>query len=248
MQDIEKFKNEMNLSGKNVYVGHRYGPVLDDTGWDNTKEYEPLTIIQHEGDSYVSRTWIPKGIDINNKDYWYSIGVYNAQVASYRKRVDEVEAGFNTIKTNVTENTNEIADINTTITDFILNVNQSRVNVLDFGLVNDGETDNTPLLNDLLTFVKSNNLTSLYFPKGAYYFSETITIDINNVSIIGAGRRNTRLVFPIGVDGLTFKSGIVSPLVKELRIVTTTPNQPKIIENWSDNAGLKFSTISNEAG
>ena len=246
MQDLEKFKNEMNLSGKNVYVGHRYGPVLDDTGWDNTKEYEPLTIIQYQGDSYVSRTYVPKGIDINNKDYWYSIGVYNAQVASYRQRVDDVEAGFNTIKTNVTENTNEIGDINTTITDFILNVNQSRVNVLDFGLVNDGETDNTPLLNDLLTFVKSNNLTSLYFPKGHYYFSETITIDINNVSIVGAGRRNTYLNFPIGVDGLTFKSGVYSPLVKGLKITTTKPNQPEIIENWSDNAGLKFSTISNE--
>lgn len=248
MQDLEKFKNEMNLSGKNVYVGHRYGPVLDDTGWDNTKEYEPLTIIQYKGDSYVSRTYVPKGIDILNKEYWYSIGVYNAQVASYRQRVDEVEAGFNTIASNVTENTNEISDINTTITDFILNVNQSRVNVLDFGLINDGETDNTEALNNLLSFMRSNDLRSLYFPMGWYYFSETITIDVNNISIIGAGRRNTRLIFPIGVDGLTFKSAIVAPIVKELRIMTTKPNQPEIIENWSDNAGLKFSTISNENG
>ena len=98
MRDLEKFKNEMNLSGKNVYVGNRYAPVLDDGGWDKTKEYEPLTIIQHEGDSYIARTWVPKGIDILNKDFWYSIGVYNAQIASYRKRVEEVETGLNTFK------------------------------------------------------------------------------------------------------------------------------------------------------
>lgn len=108
MQDLEKFKNEMNLSGKNVYVGHRYGPVLDDSGWDNTKEYEPLTIIQYQGDSYVSRTWVPKDVDILNKDYWYSIGVYNAQVASYRQRVDEVESDLNNYKNGLDTVTSEI--------------------------------------------------------------------------------------------------------------------------------------------
>ena len=98
MQDLNKFKNEMNLSGQNVYVGHRYAPVLDDGGWDNTKEYEPLTIIQYQGDSYVSRTYVPKDIDILNKDYWYSIGVYDAQVASYKKRVEDVETNINGFK------------------------------------------------------------------------------------------------------------------------------------------------------
>ena len=111
MQDLDKFKNEMNLSGKNVYVGNRYAPVLDDTGWDNTKEYEPLTIIQYQGDSYISRTYVPTGIDILNKDYWYSIGVYNAQIASYRQRVEEVEKQFSGVQSGVTTNASDIVEL-----------------------------------------------------------------------------------------------------------------------------------------
>ncbi len=48
MQDLDKFKNEMNLSGKNVYVGHRYVPkIMGD--WDSTQIYEPLSIVQYQG-------------------------------------------------------------------------------------------------------------------------------------------------------------------------------------------------------
>ena len=182
MQDLEKFKNEMSLSGKNVYVGNRYAPVLDDTGWDNTKKYEPLTIIQYQGDSYVSRTWVPEGVDITNKDYWYSIGVYNAQVASYKKRVEDVENQYNTINTKVETNTTSITDINEDITELNNHFNEVVAakenytdlktklanigvykNVKDYGAVGDGVADDTDAINQAI-----ENHTNVYIPDGEY--------------------------------------------------------------------------------
>lgn len=68
------------------YIGARYTPLFANPAeWDNTKTYEPLTIVLHEGNSYTSRQYVPTGIDINNNDYWALTGNYNAQIESYRQ-------------------------------------------------------------------------------------------------------------------------------------------------------------------
>ena len=90
MQDLEKFKNEMNLSGKNVYVGHRYVPKII-SEWDNTQLYEPLSIVTYQGASYTSRQYVPVGVDIKNEEFWAVTGNYNAQVEAYRKDVRDVQ-------------------------------------------------------------------------------------------------------------------------------------------------------------
>src|SRR5699024_2943233 len=86
MQDLDKFKNEMNLSGQNVYVGHRYKPKMFGE-WDKTKLYEPLSIVQYQGNSFTSRQYVPVGIEITNEEFWASTGNYNAQVEQYRQDV-----------------------------------------------------------------------------------------------------------------------------------------------------------------
>ena len=90
MQDLDKFKNEMNLSGKNVYVGHRYVPkIMGD--WDNSKLYEPLSVVTYQGASYTSRQYVPTGVEITNEDFWVLSGNYNAQVEHYRQEVSNVK-------------------------------------------------------------------------------------------------------------------------------------------------------------
>ena len=86
MQDLEQFKNEMNLSGKNVYVGHRYAPKMFGE-WNNENIYEPLSIVQYQGASYTSRQYVPVGVEITNEDYWALTGNYNAQIEQYRQDV-----------------------------------------------------------------------------------------------------------------------------------------------------------------
>lgn len=70
------------------YIGARYVPIFaDPIEWNNTRTYEPLTIVSHNGNSYTSRQSVPRGIDISNKKYWALTGNYNAQVEQYRQEV-----------------------------------------------------------------------------------------------------------------------------------------------------------------
>lgn len=74
------------------YIGSRYVPIFgrkDESTieWDNTKPYEPLTIVLYEGNSYTSRQYVPADIDITNQLYWAQTGNYNAQVEAYRNEV-----------------------------------------------------------------------------------------------------------------------------------------------------------------
>lgn len=201
MQDLEKFKNEMNLSGKNVYVGNRYAPVLDDGGWDNTKEYEPLTIIQYEGDSYISRTYVPKNVDINNKDYWYSIGVYNAQVASYRKRVEEVEGQLTAVD-------NKIDTTGVNLTNLIYHNSSNIVNIKEvFGATGNGVDSDVSAIQQAV-----DSGYTIGFPNGVYVideFIEFINKDIhwvalgNDVTLLDTGKE---VEFEIGLR--TISNGI----------------------------------------
>lgn len=89
------------------YIGARYVPIFgrkdeESIIWDNTKPYEPLTIVLYEGNSYTSRQYVPVGIDIHNNEFWANTGNYNSQVEQYRQevqgftdRLDEVEETAN---------------------------------------------------------------------------------------------------------------------------------------------------------
>lgn len=74
------------------YVGARYVPLFgrkdeESIEWDNTKPYEPLTIVLYQGDSFTSRQYVPAGIDITNQEFWALTGNYNAQIEAYREEV-----------------------------------------------------------------------------------------------------------------------------------------------------------------
>ena len=166
MQDLDKFKNEMNLSGQNVYVGHRYVPKIMGE-WDNTKTYESLSIVQYQGNSFTSRQVVPIGVDINNEDYWASTGNYNAQVENYRQEVKKVGERFTGLETD--------------LTDLETSVNQRGFNILDLGLKGDGTEDITPYLKQAL-----DNHQHVYVPRNTVFkFSDTLeipegkTIDFN---------------------------------------------------------------------
>lgn len=75
------------------YVGARYVPLFaEPLEWDNTKTYEPLTIVYNNGNSYTSRQYVPAGIEITNTHYWALTGNYNAQIEQYRAEVQRYDA------------------------------------------------------------------------------------------------------------------------------------------------------------
>ena len=79
------------------YIGARYVPVFAGI-WDNTKVYEPLTIVMYQGNSYTSKQSVPVGVDITNEVYWAETGNYNAQVEQYRQTVLTYDSRISTVE------------------------------------------------------------------------------------------------------------------------------------------------------
>ena len=80
------------MVGARQYIGARYVPIFGRAGehtveWDDGAPYEPLTVVMHQGVSYVSRRYVPQGIQITDTDYWVQTYRFNAQVEQYRQEV-----------------------------------------------------------------------------------------------------------------------------------------------------------------
>ena len=91
--------------GVRQYVGARYVPLFaEPLEWSDTREYEPLTIVTYQGNSYTSRQYVPTGIEITNSEYWALTGNFNAQVEAYRAEVrafdDRINANAAAINAN----------------------------------------------------------------------------------------------------------------------------------------------------
>ena len=155
------------------YIGARYVPLFADPAeWDNTKTYEPLTIVLHDGNSYTSRQYVPVGIDINNTDYWALTGNYNAQIEAYRKDAQNALTLAQTNKTAIALKADSATTYSKTETDDRIETIRPVSNVLDYGVKNDGQTDVTNLLNSILSTGNNN----LFFPDGVYAISNTLNV------------------------------------------------------------------------
>lgn len=94
------------------YVGARYVPLFaDPIEWNDKRTYEPLTIVEHEGNSYTSRQFVPIGIDISNEDFWALTGNYNAQVEQYRQEVKSFDGRITENAANIAKNAQAIVNL-----------------------------------------------------------------------------------------------------------------------------------------
>ena len=117
------------------YIGARYVPIFgrkdeESIEWDNSKSYEPLTVVLHEGNSYTSRQFVPVGIDIKNEDFWALTGNYNAQVEAYRQEVQNVKLLAETNKEDIATNKEDIATNKQDIADIDANLNALHANTV----------------------------------------------------------------------------------------------------------------------
>ena len=87
------------------YIGARYVPLFaEPEQWDSTREYEPLTIVLHQGNSFTSKQSVPIGIDITDESFWACTGNYNAQVEQYRREVRAFDGRISDVEDNFNEN------------------------------------------------------------------------------------------------------------------------------------------------
>ena len=102
----------------NVYIGSRYVPIFDGA-WNNTKTYEPLTIVEYGNSSYTSKKSVPAGTLPTNTSYWALTGNYNGQISNLQTQIDAIKSVTNA-KTNPKYLTVGSSGCNyTTITDAI---------------------------------------------------------------------------------------------------------------------------------
>ena len=77
------------------WIGPRIVPVFADVvEWDITSTYEPLVMVQHAGETFMTRQYVPAGIQLpdtagseESNDYWVHMSNWNAQVEYYRQEV-----------------------------------------------------------------------------------------------------------------------------------------------------------------
>lgn len=178
----------------NTYIGARYVPIFGGQ-WDNTKTYEPLVIVEYQGNSYTSKTYVPIGVDINNIDYWALTGNYNAQVEAYRQEVLALRNQVNAFQTGLDALNKE-------------SPNYAWINVLHIpfdgieSLKGDGVTNDAPSLNALIEYLKANNIFArIYFPRSVYLLNSPITIDTNHLYFEGEEKGGTE--FRCNVSNVT---------------------------------------------
>ena len=91
------------------YIGARYVPKFFENGggtaeWTANTQYEPLTIVTRNGNSYTSKKAVPASVGApeDNAAYWASTGIYNQQVEQYRQEVEQLAGDVDTLEADYT--------------------------------------------------------------------------------------------------------------------------------------------------
>ena len=98
------------------YIGARYVPLFaDPMQWDSTRTYEPLTVVYNGGNSYISRQYVPAGIQIDDDAYWALTGNYNAQIELYRAEVARYDGRIKVVEGDTAQLKTDTAQLKTDV-------------------------------------------------------------------------------------------------------------------------------------
>jgi len=104
------------MDNTNIYIGNRYVPIFaDPIDWTASREYEPLTIVLHNGYSYTSKKMVPLNTDISNTEYWALTGNYNAQVEQYRQEVAAVAEDVTELQGDVDQIQTDVSGLSSSV-------------------------------------------------------------------------------------------------------------------------------------
>lgn len=135
------------------YIGARYVPIFFDgaqgTDWLPNTQYEPLTIVTRNGNSYTSKKLVPASVGEPeyNVEYWAATGNYNAYIGILANQVAALQASVDGVEPLL----------------------EGYTNVLTLGCKNDGSEDCSAIIN-------ANNDKALYFPAGIYKMDATLNL------------------------------------------------------------------------
>lgn len=166
-----------DYSGVREYVGARYVPVFANPAeWTDTRGYEPLTIVLHEGNSYTSTQYVPVGVNIDNTKYWLQTGNWNAQIEAYREEVlrfdGRITQNADDIKANMTAIADEAtarASADTALQQLIESEETAR---------EAADTELQQNLSAAIAAVNKRNILSLYKGKNCVWVGDSFTTGV----------------------------------------------------------------------
>lgn len=215
----------------NTYVGARYVPIYDGA-WSGSKKYEPLVVVQYQGNSYTSKTYVPAGVNPTNENYWAQSGNYNAQVEEYRQDVRELTTLVNGFNNRITDNSSAITLINSWQKYMNLFTNK---NVAIFGdSLSDGNRTDTTWSRTFKTLVESVGGTVDNYAHSGDTIAKTV-VAVNGVSkyydivFVWIGINDWSSRTPIGSFKNVGESGTFIANYNTIVRKLFTLNRPKII-------------------
>lgn len=166
-----------DYSGVREYIGARYVPVFaNPPEWNDTRGYEPLTIVLHKGNSFTSTQYVPTGIDISNTEYWLETGNWNAQIEAYREEVRRFDGRITQNASDIKANTAAIADeaaarasADTALQQLIKSEETAR---------QAADTELHQNLSDVIASVNQLNILSLYKGKNCVWVGDSFTTGV----------------------------------------------------------------------
>ena len=146
------------------YIGARYLPLFpDDPQWSIANAYEPLTVVQNLGSSYISRQYVPAGIQLSNTDYWVLWADFNSQIEQYRTEVqafdgritanaDDIDALEARLPKSAFTSTNTVKKAIDNLSDLLPASSFSSSNTVSSAMANLQSNVNTQLLNSVQNY------------------------------------------------------------------------------------------------
>lgn len=212
-----------DYSGVREYIGARYVPVFaNPPEWNDTRGYEPLTIVLHQGNSFTSTQYVPTGIDIKNTEYWLETGNWNAQIEAYREEVLRFDARITQNANGIKANTAAIASETTA---------RENEDTAIRNLITAEETArtaaDTELRSDLdaaIAAMNQQNILSLYKGKNCVWVGDSFTTGVGadpnskRVSTVFCNAMGmTEFNYGVGASGWVWGTAANKPYITQVQ-------------------------------
>lgn len=79
--------------------------------WDINKSYGPYTVVNRNGNGFLSLKAVPAGITIDNADYWQQISDYQSLYIAFNARITANENAISDIKSDMTDAIGDITEL-----------------------------------------------------------------------------------------------------------------------------------------
>jgi len=98
------------------YIGPKIVPhFANPAEWSINNEYDALSIVTNNGNTYWAKYNVPSGIDISNTEYWYLSAYPDAQIQAYRNEVMEYARTVDGFADAIAQNSSDITELKSAV-------------------------------------------------------------------------------------------------------------------------------------